>query len=426
MEDPELAAVDGEAEETIGEKSDVDTYMDVEDTVDERTTTSDNPQTKSRKGKFKGKVSKKLPVKGLFRCTNSLKEDHGQPLFGVSFCPHKLKSNWPLFATVGSNRITIYECRENGYIKLLQAYTDPDCEENFYSCAWTIDTTNCHPLLAIAGSRGIIRVINIYTKQCVKHYIGHGNAVNELKFHPKMPHILISASKDHSLRVWNIKTDVLVCIFGGVEGHRDEVLSCDFDIFGTKIVSCGMDHSLKIWRFDSDELNIALKASELYQPNDSNEPFPTLHFHYPNFSTRDIHKNYVDCARWFGDFILSKSCENCIICWKPGSVDCDVDELKPKEGNVTVLSRLDFQHCDIWYMRFAIDYWHKFLAVGNQYGKTFVWELDQLDPVKSKCFTLTNIRCTTTIRQTAFSKDGDILICVCDDSTIWRWDRQTK
>jgi len=36
---------------------------------------------------------------------------------------------------------------------------------------------------------------------------------------------------------------------------------------------------------------------------------------------------------------------------------------------------------------------------------------------------LSHNKCTTPVRQTAFSKDGTVLICVCDDATVWRWDR---
>lgn len=59
-----------------------------------------------------------------------------QPLFGVSV-NHHLGPNGPMiFATVGNNRVTIYEGLINGECKVLQCYADPDADESFYTCAW--------------------------------------------------------------------------------------------------------------------------------------------------------------------------------------------------------------------------------------------------------------------------------------------------
>lgn len=351
----------------------------------------------------------------MFKFSSHVKEEHGQPLFGVQF-------NWYLeedrvFASVGGNRATIYSCHSDGSITALQAYSDADSEENFYTCAWSYDSETRESLLAIAGLKGIIRVIGTSRVACAASYSGHGNAINELKTHPTNPQLLLSASKDHALRLWNLKTSVCIAIFGGVEGHRDEVLSADFNFSGTRILSCGMDHALKIWELDSDGLQQSIKESFDYQRN-SKRSFPTLSVHFPSFSTRDIHRNYVDCVQWFGRLALSKSCENCVVLWRP-----------PPPGETsntpTILHKLDVLHCDIWFIRFCLDYQQELLILGNTTGRIFVWDLTTDDPIKlSRSHALTHPKCNAAIRQVTISKDGTCLISVCDSGSVWRWDKR--
>lgn len=92
----------------------------------------------------------------------------------------------------------------------------------------------------------------------------------------------------------------------------------------------------------------------------------------------------------------------------------DIDHIKPNESNVTILGRFDYSQCDIWYMRFSMDFWQKvrqvisallstlllyllvlrlfplffsdlqMLALGNQVGKLYVWDLEVEDPHKAK------------------------------------------
>jgi polycomb protein EED len=136
-------------------------------------TRESSSSSSSTKAKAEKSVPKYKHSKLQYKFSYWLREDHRCPIFGVQFNQH-LPDGENYFATVGSNRISIYECLKDGSIRLVQCYADTDTDESFYTCAWSYDDVTGFPLLAAAGSRGIIRIISNVAMQCIKHYIGHG------------------------------------------------------------------------------------------------------------------------------------------------------------------------------------------------------------------------------------------------------------
>ncbi|XP_078175982.1 transducin/WD40 repeat-like superfamily protein isoform X4 [Carex rostrata] len=302
-----------------------------------------------------------------YRVTNKLHEGK-RPLYAISF--NFLDANYyDVFASAGGNRITIYRCLEGGLVAALQAYVDEDS------------------------------------------FVGHGDSVNEIRTQTLKPSLVVSASKDESVRVWNVHTGICILVFSGAGGHRNEVLSVDFhpsDIY--RIASCGMDGTIKIWSMKE----FWPYVEKSFTWTDLPSKFPTKYVQFPVL-TASVHSNYVDCTRWLGDFVLSKSVDNETVLWEPKT-----KEQSPGEGSWDILHKYPVPDCDIWFIKFSCDFHYTSIAIGNRDGKVFVWDLQSSPPVLIA--RLTHAQCKGAIRQTAMSFDGSTILSCCEDGSIWRWD----
>jgi len=142
-----------------------------------------------------------------------------------------------------------------------------------------------------------------------------------------------------------------------------------------------MDHSIKVWALDNDEVKNMIKRKQernaalttfqqrplfstyrVHSVRDVGiqllvavhcvdaEPPPVYALSSTVFLRREInalHQDYVDCASWIGDLILSKSTANEAVLWKP----CP----ERRKDAVTVLRRYALPATDIWFLRFDVD-----------------------------------------------------------------------
>lgn len=331
-----------------------------------------------------------------------------------------------VFASCGGVRGTVYECKPNGLIKVLQAYCDPNPEEEFFVCKWSTNSTTGAPLLLLAGLTGTIRVVDCHLRKVVWTAQGHGDAINDIAVHPTKPSLFVTASRDHSLRLWNLETQVCVCTMVGDAAHTNEVLSLDFHCSnGNRLLSAGMDHSIKIWNLQG--ISSQIEASFQYNAQTAERAFHTTTLPCPEFSTHKVHWAYVDCVRWLGDVILSKSVHNKVFLWEP--------DLSSKEsirkGYVKCHQEYIMEKAKVWFIRMSLDPRCNVMACGNTSGQVYLWDVHSLTsqpqavlsretPISKHHGKSTSKN--VTVRQTAVSYDMSTVLACCEDGTIWRWD----
>ena len=187
-------------------------------------------------------------------------------------------------------------------------------------------------------------------KENIEELIGHKNDINDLKFLTIHQNILLSASSDSTVRLWDAKMKKLLCIYGGPFGHPSHVLTLDFHFSEEFIASAGFDQVVMFW-----DIDYVLKKYN----NNENKNFKCILKTKPFFETL-VHENYIDTVKFMGDLVLSKSTNGVILLWKPMFND--------EKDHHFIIKKLLYTSSKIWYIKFHLNLAENLLFIGDVGG----------------------------------------------------------
>ncbi|XP_072013156.1 WD repeat and SOCS box-containing protein 1-like [Amphiura filiformis] len=110
------------------------------------------------------------------------------------------------------------------------------------------DHSNTKLMLAIGLKSGKIKTYDI-GKDATLHLMDHKDGIREMAFNPDGSLMLVSASADHTLKVWDMKDDGNMV--KTLREHQKPVISCSFSPNGKVMASVGSNKMAILWDMTS-------------------------------------------------------------------------------------------------------------------------------------------------------------------------------
>lgn len=270
-------------------------------------------------------------------------------------------------------------------LKTLQTYCIKHLKEDLLTVSWGV--YNGDLLIATAGRLGQIHIFNLQNYKSHILLSGHLNSINCVRFLPKSQPLLLSASDDLSIRLWNSQSKLQLSIF---KSHFQGVLYLDIHYSGDIFISGSKDSSIKIWSL--------LQYKHVFENSkfSINGNFPIVEVQKPVFSDNKLHQGYIDCVKFIHNLIISKSQTGEIVIWKTTGLQSDV---------ITVVKVINAPCFGEINLKFAICKRKRLLAIGNSIGECFVYRLDWTETDNHLCILNEN---EGYIRNIEFSRDSII------------------
>jgi len=205
--------------------------------------------------------------------------------------------------------------------------------------------------IIVSGSRDkSIKFWNIKTLECIKELRHHQGSVLCLQYDDK---IVVSGSSDSTLIIWDFKTGNVLRILSGKNGHTAPVLDVRFN--KEVIVSCSKDSTIKIWDLETGALRKTL--------NGHRAAVNAIHIHGDevvsasgdcsiklwNIKTGECIREFIGhfrglaCVQYNGEIIASGSNDHTIKIWnaKTGQL---IRTLGGEQGHTDLVRTLAFDN----------------------------------------------------------------------------------
>ncbi|KAI8979826.1 WD40-repeat-containing domain protein [Mycotypha africana] len=246
---------------------------------------------------------------------------------------------------------------------------------------------NGDALLATAGADKLIHILSLAHSEEIKTLEGHTKLIYDLQSHPHNDHIILSTSKDGTIRLWDVDEGKCLVIF-----EADATVSC-FHPSGEQFISGNARGEFRIWDIPSTSNRM---DDDDYEPVTVGKKHSRL--------LRKIHGDtYIDCIRFANGHVLSKSINGKIEYWDY--------ETEKTLRSFRIRSGENFCRLDV-----SLD--ELFFCVGSSQGSIFIYNLETGKLVTE----LGHRRSTKAVHCCVFSRDCRQIVAAGEDGFIMRYD----
>ncbi|KAF9586628.1 hypothetical protein BGW38_000690 [Lunasporangiospora selenospora] len=251
-----------------------------------------------------------------------LDPQHNNTLFGLDFVKSYDRrgavlrdpgDNSNILGTTGGPQANIYDnehCGDHLDIMshfLLEPITVDGVEElpEMLTCCWVHQPQDA--ILACAGTDKMIHVTSLARSKELVRLSGHSHTITDIQAHPTKDEFLLSASKDGTVRMWNILTGKCIAIFE----IKASVVCFDPTSDGRTFLTGGYNGEIREWRVPEEIV-------EMQNPEGNTIVIPVTE---NRVLQQNLHTARIDCIRFAKGKVLSKSVNGKVEYWDPKTLE---------------------------------------------------------------------------------------------------------